>query len=133
MKITRSQLKQIIKEEIEESIGVYGNPRMAEMPGRDFSLPGRDFGPSVKKGKSRRKTQAELPGDMYKKMMKVAGRGTQVEEPSTEEPSIEEPSTEEPSIEEPSTKVREFLDMIASANMTSKEKEELMKALGAEL
>ena len=113
MKITKARLKEIIKEEIEEAIGVYGNPRMAEMPGRDFSLPGRDFGPSVKKGKSRRKTQAELPGDMYKKMMKVAGRGTQVEEPST--------------------KVKEFLDIIASANMTSKEKEELMKALGAEL
>mgnify|MGYP003141370062 CR=1 FL=1 len=113
MKITKARLKEIIKEEIEEAIGVYGNPRMAEMPGRDFSLPGRDFGPSVKKGKSRKKTQAELPGDMYKKMMKVAGRGTQVEEPST--------------------KVKEFLDIIASANMTSKEKEELMKALGAEL
>ena len=116
MKITKARLKEIIKEEIEEAIGVYGNPRMAEMPGRDFSLPGRDFGPSVKKGKSRRKTQAELPGDMYKKMMKVAGRGTQVEDP-----------------EKASMKVKEFLDIIAAANMTPKEKEELMKALGAEL
>ena len=113
MKITKARLKEIIKEEIEEAIGVYGNPRMAEMPGRDFSLPGRDFGPSVKKGKSRKKTQAELPGDMYKKMMKVAGRGTQVEEPST--------------------KVKEFLDIIAAANMTPEEKQELMKALGAGL
>ena len=106
MKITKARLKEIIKEEIEESIGVYGNPRMAELPGRDFGMP-------VKKEKPRRKTQAELPGDMYKKMMKVAGRGTQVEEPST--------------------KVKEFLDIIAAANMTPKEKEELMKALGAEL
>ena len=69
MKITKARLKEIIKEEIEEAIGVYGNPRMAELPGRDFSLPGRDFGSSVKKRKPRRKTQAELPGDMYKKMM----------------------------------------------------------------
>ena len=107
MKITKARLKEIIKEEIEESVGVYGNPRMAELPGPDR------FGRPIKKEKPRRKTQAELPGDMYKKMMKVAGRGTQVEEPST--------------------KVKEFLDMIASANMTSKEKEELMKALGAEL
>ena len=107
MKITKARLKEIIKEEIEEAVGVYGNPRMAELPGPDR------FGRPIKKEKPRRKTQAELPGDMYKKMMKVAGRGTQVEEPST--------------------KVKEFLDMIASANMTSKEKEELMKALGAEL
>jgi len=116
MKITKARLKEIIKEEIEEAIGVYGNPRMAEMPGRDFSLPGRDFGPSVKKRKPRRKTQAELPGDMYKKMMKVAGRGTQVEDP-----------------EEASIKVKEFLDIVAAANMTPEEKEQLMKALGAEL
>ena len=107
MKITKARLKEIIKEEIEEAVGVYGNPRMAELPGPDR------FGRPIKKEKPRRKTQAELPGDMYKKMMKVAGRGTQVEEPST--------------------KVKEFLDMIALANMTSKEKEELMKALGAEL
>ena len=107
MKITKARLKEIIKEEIEEAVGVYGNPRMAELPGPDR------FGRPIKKEKPRRKTQAELPGDMYKKMMKVAGRGTQVEEPST--------------------KVKEFLDMIASANMTSKEKEELMKALGAGL
>ena len=107
MKITKARLKEIIKEEIEEAVGVYGNPRMAELPGPDR------FGRPIKKEKPRRKTQAELPGDMYKKMMKVAGRGTQVEEPST--------------------KVKEFLDIIASANMTSKEKEELMKALGAEL
>ena len=109
MKITKARLKEIIKEEIEEAIGVYGNPRMVELPGRDFGMP-------VKKEKPRRKTQAELPGDMYKKMMKVAGRGTQVEDP-----------------EETSIKVKEFLDMIATANMTSKEKEELMKALGAGL
>ena len=83
---------------------------MAELPGPDR------FGRPIKKEKPRRKTQAELPGDMYKKMMKVAGRGTQVEDP-----------------EETSIKVKEFLDMIASANMTSKEKEELMKALGAGL
>ena len=107
MKITKARLKEIIKEEIEEAVGVYGNPRMAELPGPDR------FGRPIKKEKPRRKTQAELPGDMYKKMMKVAGRGTQVEEPST--------------------KVKEFLDIIASANMTSKEKEELMKALGAGL
>ena len=118
MKITKARLKEIIKEEIEEAVGVYGNPRMAELPGPDR------FGRPIKKEKPRRKTQAELPGDMYKKMlirsspgettkMKVAGRGTQVEEPST--------------------KVKEFLDIIASANMTSKEKEELMKALGADL
>ena len=106
MRITKARLKEIIKEEIEEAIGVYGNPRMAELPGRDFGMP-------VKKEKPRRKTQAELPGDMYKKMMKVAGRGTQVEEPST--------------------KVKEFLDIIAAANMTPEEKQELMKALGAEL
>ena len=110
MRITKTQLKQIIKEEIEEAVGVYGNPRMAELPGPDR------FGRPIKKEKPRRKTQAELPGDMYKKMMKVAGRGTQVEDP-----------------EETSIKVKEFLDMIASANMTSKEKEELMKALGAGL
>ena len=110
MKITKSRLKEIIQEEIEEAVGVYGNPRMAELPGPDR------FGRPVKKEKPRRKTQAELPGDMYKKMMKVAGRGTQVEDP-----------------EETSIKVKEFLDMIASANMTSKEKEELMKALGAGL
>ena len=110
MKITKARLKEIIKEEIEEAVGVYGNPRMAELPGPDR------FGRPIKKEKPRRKTQAELPGDMYKKMMKVAGRGTQVEDP-----------------EETSIKVKEFLDMIASANMTSKEKEELMKALGAEL
>ncbi len=110
MKITKARLKEIIQEEIEEAVGVYGNPRMAELPGPDR------FGRPVKKEKPRRKTQAELPGDMYKKMMKVAGRGTQVEDP-----------------EETSIKVKEFLDMIASANMTPKEKEELMKALGAEL
>ena len=110
MKITKARLKEIIKEEIEEAIGVYGNPRMAELPGPDR------FGRTIKKEKPRRKTQAELPGDMYKKMMKVAGRDTQVEDP-----------------EETSIKVKEFLDMIASANMTSKEKEELMKALGAGL
>ena len=110
MKITKARLKEIIQEEIEEAVGVYGNPRMAELPGPDR------FGRPIKKEKPRRKTQAELPGDMYKKMMKVAGRGTQVEDP-----------------EETSIKVKEFLDMIASANMTSKEKEELMKALGAEL
>ena len=110
MKITKARLKEIIKEEIEEAVGVYGNPRMAELPGPDR------FGRPIKKEKPRRKTQAELPGDMYKKMMKVAGRGTQVEDP-----------------EETSIKVKEFLDMIASANMTSKEKEELMKALGAGL
>ena len=110
MKITKARLKEIIKEEIEEAVGVYGNPRMAELPGPDR------FGRPIKKEKPRRKTQAELPGDMYKKMMKVAGRGTQVEDP-----------------EETSIKVKEFLDMIASANMTPKEKEELMKALGAEL
>ena len=107
MKITKARLKEIIKEEIEEAIGVYGNPRMAELPGPDR------FGRPIKKEKPRRKTQAELPGDMYKKMMKVAGRGTQVEEPST--------------------KVIEFLDIIAAANMTPEEKQELMKALGAEL
>ena len=116
MKITKARLKEIIKEEIEEAIGVYGHPRMAEMPGRDFSLPGRDFDMPVKKRKPRRKTQAELPGDMYKKMMKVAGRGTQVEDP-----------------EEASIKVKEFLDIVAAANMTPEEKEQLMKALGAEL
>lgn len=110
MKITKARLKEIIQEEIEEAVGVYGNPRMAELPGPDR------FGRPIKKEKPRRKTQVELPGDMYKKMMKVAGRGTQVEDP-----------------EETSIKVKEFLDMIASANMTSKEKEELMKALGAEL
>ena len=109
MKITKARLKEIIKEEIEEAIGVYGNPRMAELPGRDFGMP-------VKKEKPRRKTQAELPGDMYKKMMKVAGRGTQVEDP-----------------EKASMKVKEFLDIIAAANMTPEEKQELMKALGAEL
>ena len=107
MKITKARLKEIIQEEIEEAVGVYGNPRMAELPGPDR------FGRPIKKEKPRRKTQAELPGDMYKKMMKVAGRGTQVEEPST--------------------KVKEFLDIIASANMTPEEKQELMKALGAEL
>ena len=110
MKITKSRLKEIIQEEIEEAVGVYGNPRMAELPGPDR------FGRPVKKEKPRRKTQAELPGDMYKKMMKVAGRGTQVEDP-----------------EETSIKVKEFLDIIAAANMTPEEKQELMKALGAEL
>ena len=109
MKISKAKLIEIIKEEIEESIGVYGNPRMAELPGRDFGMP-------VKKEKPRRKPRAELPGDMYKKMMKVSGRRTKVEDP-----------------DEVSTKVKEFLDIVASANMTSKEKEELMKALGAEL
>ena len=110
MKITKARLKEIIKEEIEEAVGVYGNPRMAEWPGPDR------FGRPIKKEKPRRKTQAELPGDMYKKMMKVAGRGTQVEDP-----------------EETSIKVKEFLDKIAAANMTPEEKQELMKALGAEL
>ena len=110
MKITKARLKEIIKEEIEEAVGVYGNPRMAELPGPDR------FGRPIKKEKPRRKTQAELPGDMYKKMMKVAGRGTQVEDP-----------------EETSIKVKEFLDIIAAANMTPEEKQELMKALGAEL
>ena len=110
MKITKARLKEIIKEEIEEAVGVYGNPRMAELPGPDR------FGRPIKKEKPRRKTQAELPGDMYKKMMKVAGRGTQVEDP-----------------EEASIKVKEFLDIIAAANMTPEEKQELMKALGAEL
>ena len=110
MKITKARLKEIIQEEIEEAVGVYGNPRMAELPGPDR------FGRPIKKEKPRRKTQAELPGDMYKKMMKVAGRGTQVEDP-----------------EETSIKVKEFLDIIAAANMTPEEKQELMKALGAEL
>ena len=110
MKITKARLKEIIKEEIEEAVGVYGNPRMAELPGPDR------FGRPIKKEKPRRKTQAELPGDMYKKMMKVAGRGTQVEDP-----------------EKASMKVKEFLDIIAAANMTPEEKQELMKALGAEL
>ena len=110
MKLTKSQLKQIIKEELEEVVSVYGHPRMAELPGPDH------FGRPVKKEKPRRKTRAELPGDMYKKMMKVAGRGTQVEDP-----------------DEASTKVKEFLDIIAAANMTPEEKQELMKALGAEL
>ena len=110
MKITKARLKEIIKEEIEEAVGVYGNPRMAELPGPDR------FGRPIKKEKPRRKTQAELPGDMYKKMMKVAGRGTQVEDPG-----------------EASIKVKEFLDIIAAANMTPEEKQELMKALGAEL
>ena len=110
MKITKARLKEIIKEEIEEAVGVYGNPRMAELPGPDR------FGRPIKKEKPRRKTQAERPGDMYKKMMKVAGRGTQVEDP-----------------EETSIKVKEFLDIIAAANMTPEEKQELMKALGAEL
>ena len=72
MKISKAKLIEIIKEEIEESIGVYGNPRMAELPGRDFSMPGRDFGPSVKKGKPERETQVELPaGDKYEQMLQI--------------------------------------------------------------
>lgn len=72
MKISKAKLIEIIKEEIEESIGVYGNPRMAELPGRDFGMPGRDFGPSVKKGKPERETQVELPaGDKYEQMLQI--------------------------------------------------------------
>tara|TARA_A100001515_G_scaffold96240_1_gene77254 strand:+ start:61 stop:375 length:315 start_codon:yes stop_codon:yes gene_type:complete len=62
MKISKAKLIEIIKEEIEESIGVYGNPRMAELPGRDFSLPGRDFGPSVEKGKPQEDVYSQMLG-----------------------------------------------------------------------
>ena len=55
-----------------------------------------------------------------------------------EDPSVAKtaPSMRKTQVEDPdevSTKVKEFLEIVASANMTSKEKEELMKALGAGL
>ena len=46
-------------------------------------------------------------------------------------PSMRKTQVEDP--DEVSTKVKDFLDIIAAANMTPEEKQELMKALGAEL
>jgi len=111
MKITRSQLKQIIKEELEEIVSVTAHPRIAEFPRGDFSRFAAKK-PAKKKEKPHRSTQAELPGDMYKQMMKVAGRGTQTEEPP--------PMTD---------KVSDFIELIAVSNLSRKEKDQLMQAL----
>ena len=111
MKITKAQLKQIIKEELEEVVSVYGHPRMQEFPRGDFSRFTAKK-PAKKKEKPHRRTQAELPGDMYKQMMKVAGKDTQAEEPP--------PMTD---------KVSDFIELIAVSNLSRKEKDQLMQAL----
>ena len=113
MKITKSQLKQIIKEELEEVVSVYGHPRMQEFPRPDFGgIEKKAMKALKKKQKPHRKTQVELPGDMYKQMMKVAGKDTQAEEPP--------PMTD---------KVSDFIELIAASNLSREEKDRLMQAL----
>ena len=113
MKITKAKLKQIIKEELEEVVSVYGHPRMQEFPRPDFgNIEKQAMKALKKKQKPHRKTQVELPGDMYKQMKRVVGRGTQAEEPP--------PMTD---------KVSDFIELIAVSNLSREEKDQLMQAL----
>ena len=114
MKISKAKLIEIIKEELEEIVSVTAHPRMAEFPRGDFEKIGRKA--LKKKKKPHRKTQAELPGDMYKQMMKVAGVDTQAEEPP--------PMTD---------KVADFIELIGASNLSREERDQLMQVLGAEL